>query len=407
MKNYLLLQFKRILKILPFVLIVTLCLLLGLSVFLSGIIDHFREGGSNHPITVAITGDTDNDYMQIGMGAMKTLEATHLAIVEMSESEAEYAMNTGEIQAYVIFPEDFIDKALKGEIDPVKFVTTTGSDDITTLLKNEISRLITDMVIYAEKGTYGLEDAMYDNGLKSEAYETVLAISAAYATQVLTRDNIYEVTELGISNGLNLVNYFVCGISVLLLFMMGLPYAIIHIKKDYSLNRLLLSRGHSCLSQIGCEYIAHFSAMIILSLLAFGGFAVVGSATSALASVLTNAGIVKLLFALLPIIIMLSAFNIMAFELANNIVSGMLIHFFCCLCMCYVAGCIYPIYTFPKIIQHIAEFLPTGMSVKWLSDIFTGKFSYLSLIGIIGYSAMFFGVALLVRVQKTSTKQKG
>ena len=406
MKNYLILQYKRILKLMPFVLIVTICLILGLSVFLSGIVQYFRDDASKSPITVAITGDTDNDYIKIGMGAMKSLEATSITIIEMSEEECERAMNTGKISAYVIFPEDFIEKALYGKRETVQFITTTGSDDITTLLKNEISRLVSDMVIYSEKGAYGLDRAIYENNLKKEAYESVLVLSASYAARVLNRDNIYEVNELGLSNGLNLVNYFVCGITILLLFMMGLPYAVINIKKDYSLNRLLLSRGHSCRNQLLCEFIAHFSAMIALTVLACGAFSFIGT-SSGPGAVLNNAGPLKLFLGLLPIVLMLSAFNIMSFELANNVVSGMLIHFFSCLCMCYVAGCMYPIYTFPKIIQAISAFLPTGMASKWLSNIITGNYSYASLAGLVGYAVVFFCIALMVRIRKTSNKQKG
>ena len=200
---------------------------------------------------------------------------------------------------------------------------------------------------------------------------------------------------------------FLVQIGLLLLFMMGLPYAIIHIKKDYALNRLLLSRGYSCTSQLICEYISHFAAMLLLALLSFGTFALIGGTSNTLASILCNAGIWHLFASLLPILLMISAFNIMAYELANNIVSGMLIHFFSCLCMCYVAGCIYPIYTFPKAIQTFSAFLPTGMSVTWMSDNFTGKFSYTALLGILGYALVFLLIALCVRTRKTANKQKG
>jgi len=407
MKNYLFLQFKRVFKFMPFVVIVTLCLILCLSIFLSGIVGYFRDEDNKQPLTIGVVGDLDNDYMKIGMGAMNSLGNTHIKFVEYTPEEAERAMVTGTIYAYVIFPEDFIDKALHGEIDPVRFITTTGSDDITTLIKNEIAHLITDMVISSEKGTYGLEEAMYENDLRKEAYNSTLAISASYATRVFNRNNIYDVNELGISHGLTLTDYFICGVTILLLFMMGLPYAIIHIKKDYALNRLLLSRGHSCHKQLTCEYLSHFCTMLTLTLFIFSFFLIAGNTPGVLGAVFSDFVTVEMLLRLFPIILMLSAFNILAFELANNIVSGMLIHFFSCLCMCYVAGCIYPIYAFPKVIQTLSAFLPTGLAIEWLSDNFTGNFSYMALIGIMAYFLLFFGIALFVRKQKTSNKQKG
>ena len=409
MKKFLFLQLKRMMKFMPLVLTVTLCLLIGLSVFLTGIVGAFTNSEEKQPITLGITGDTDNDFMKLGITAMETLDDTRYSIIfkEMSLEEAENAMNAGTISAYVIFPENFIEKAVSGEVELVEFVTSTGADNLATLFKNEICKVITDMMIYCEKGTYGLDDAMDGNGLNDKSYDAVMELSMVYLTTILHRSGVYEVTEVGFSGGLNMINYFVCGITVLLLFMMGLPYAIIYVKKDYALNRLLLSRGHSCLRQLSCEYISHFIAMFTLVAVVFAALGIAGNTMSGLAAIITNSGIMSFLLRLLPIIIMLSAFNIMAFELADNIVSGLLIHFFSCLCMCYVAGCFYPIYTFPVIIQKISEFLPTGMAVRWLSDTFTSKFSTAALLGIILYAVIFFFVALFVRKRKTSNKQRG
>ena len=43
---------------------------------------------------------------------------------------------------------------------------------------------------------------------------------------------------------------------------------------------------------------------------------------------------------LLPVIVTVTAFGFMIFELAGNLVSGVLLHFFLSLALCYVSGCL-------------------------------------------------------------------
>ncbi|MBE6737779.1 MAG: ABC transporter permease [Ruminococcaceae bacterium] len=408
MKRFLFLQLKRMLRFMPLVIAVTLCLLLGLSVFISGIVSYFDDSEEKKPLYIGVTGDTENEYMQIGIAAVKSLDDTRFSIVfeEMSESDAEKAIASGNISAYIVFPEDFIDKALSGDIERIEFVTSSGASDITTLFKNEITMIITDMMIASEKGTYGINDAMDENGLSKESLEAMEKISSYYVNMIFNRSKVYETKEIGFANGLDMMDYFVCGITVLLIFMMGLPYAIVYVKKDYSLSRLLLSRSHSCLRQLLCEYISHLAAMFSLVVTVFVFLGITKNSFGTLSSIF-DISLLTFILRLLPVIIMISAFNIFAFELADNIVSGMLIHFFTCLCMCYIAGCMYPIYTFPVVLQKISAFLPAGLAVNWLSGNFTGDFHLMSLSGILIYSLLFFSASLFVRKQKTSNKQKG
>lgn len=409
MKKFLLLQLKRMLKFMPLVIGVTLCLVLALSVFISGMVSFLSESEDKKPIKIGVTGDTDNEYMKMGLTALKTLDDTRFSIVftEMEKEDALKAMETKEIVAYISFPDNFIDKAISGTVEPIEFVTTSGASDVTTLFKNELTTIITDMMIVSEKGAYGINDAMDENGLSKESYDAMEKISAYYVNMIFNRSKVYEVKETGFKDGLDMMDYFICGITVLLIFMMGLPYAVIYVKGDYSLNRLLLSRGHSCLLQLLCEYISHLLSMFALVISMFAFLIIAGNASGGLSSIIGNGSLVTFLLRLLPVIIMITSFNILAFELADNIVSGILIHFFTCLCMCYISGCMYPIYTFPVILQRVSAFLPAGMSISWLSGNFTKTFNLLSLIGILVYSLLFFALALFIRNRKTANKQRG
>jgi len=109
----------------------------------------------------------------------------------------------------------------------------------------------------------------------------------------------------------------------------------------------------------------------------------------------------ELIALLLPIAVMFSAFDLMMFELSGNIVSGLMLHFFAALSLCFISGCMYPIYAFPNVIEKLAAFLPTGIARELLSVGFGGTFKPLAFCGLFVYALIFYMIALLIRYHKT------
>lgn len=404
MKNYFRLQLKKIAKILPFVMILTLTLIVGLSAILYGMIGIFQGSEKNNRFVIGVTGDTDNDYMRLGMAAMQTFDETRFSIefAEMTEEKAQKAIETGEISAYIVIPEKFVDNALYGNIEPITFVTTAGMEGIKGLFKKEITSLVTDMVIYSQKGSYGLYDALSDNGYENIADKHLNKISIKYAELIFARGNLYKVNEVGVTDGLTTIEYYICAILVLLLVLVGLPFSAIYVKKDYALNRLLLSRGCSTFKQIIFEYSAHLLAMVLQVVMIIAVVLVAIKYMPAFDNGIFKNIATDLIFKIVPVVIMLAAFNIMMFELSSNIVSSLLIHFFTSIALCYITGCMYPIYALPKALINLSAFLPTGMARSYLASSFTMDDSYNNLLGLIAYSVAFLMISWLIRYRKTA-----
>ena len=92
----------------------------------------------------------------------------------------------------------------------------------------------------------------------------------------------------------------------------------------------------------------------------------------------------------------------MLFTLSGNMVSGLLLHFFGAIGLCYVSGCIYPISAFPMAVQRLAAWLPTGIARHYLSTAFSDTSDWLGLGGLVVYTLAFLGTALLIRWRKTA-----
>lgn len=401
MKRYLYLQFKKVLKLLPFVLAVTLILTAFLGVIFGGIINDSIK--KRQTFNVAISGDRDNNYLKIGLAAFETLDEIRfsLNILDLDEEDAKKALYRGEISAYVVLPENFIEKALVGEIEPVKYVTSAGAQNIAALFKNEVTTLITDMVIASQKGVYGLYSALEETGDLSSAEHQMTKLSIEYVNLVLNRSKMIKVEELGISDGLSLGQYYVCGIFILIIMLMCLPLAPLYIKRDNSLCVLLLSKGYTNFTQLISEFMAYSGAIIITQSLIFLCLYLIGNIFEFNTDILSLQNLFGIAIHSLPITVMTVSFSIMIFELSSNLVSGMLLHFFTTVGLCYISGCFYPIYAFPEILQKISGFLPTGVAFKELTLFFKDESPILSVINLLLFAVLFFIISLTARSVKT------
>ena len=403
MKQYTYLQLKRVAKVFPYVLAVTVVMLVGFALLFSAFVSANQEKEENLIFRVAVTGDVENPLVKLAVEAFKTMDETRFSIdfITMPQAEADAALRGGSISAYVMLPEDFIEKAMRGQVDPLHFVTTTDTTDITYFLKTEIAKMVTDMVVVSQQGTYGIGDALKANGGWSIAGEHVDAISLEYFDLVIQRNQLTHVEELGVSEGLNTLEYYLCSLLILFVMIMGLPFVFLYCKKDNSLSVLLQSKGISAAAQLGAEYTAHYlSLMALIAAVAVGGGIAFVCSPIEVPEWLTSPLLVSLLARLAVVIAMLAAFNTMLFELCSNIISGLLLHFFTTIFLCYISGCFYPLYSFPAPIQSIARLLLVHTAREFLAPAFTedGALSTLLLLG--GYALLFFGMALLAKRMK-------
>lgn len=409
MKSYFYLQLKRVVRFLPFVLTVTAVLLSGLVLILYGALTMFANREDNLRFQVGVAGDTDSEYIRWSIAAMQTFDETRFSIdfVEMTEEQAENALRNGTISAYVVMPENFVEEAMSGNVEPITYVTTTGAEGLTDLFKKEITTLVTDMVVRSQQGAYGLGDVLRDNGLGNVAGEHMTVISLRFAELIFERGEMYAARELGVSDGLSTPEYYVCAVTIMLFMLIGLPFAVLYVKRDYAFHRLLLSRGYSCGRQVLCEYGVQAMAMVIQTVVIVVAVVVTVRVVPTFAAADMAAALGDFTVRLIPVVLMISAFNLMMFELSGNMVSGLLLHFFTAVGLCYVSGCLYPVYTLPPVLQTIAGFLPTGIARQYLSTCFTWESSVGDLTGLILYTAVFYGLAWLIRSYKIKGIRRG
>ena len=407
MKTYLYLQLKRAARLLPFVLAVALVLFGALLAVFRTVMQKAASDEAQDAmlVRVAVTGDTDYKYFDLWLSAIQNFDTSRYAIeiVKTEEEQAKRELEAGTLAAYVVLPDDFIEEALCGRIKTITYVTTTGAVDAMSLFKEEVTEVISRIVAESQKGVYGIGEALDDNGHSDISGEKLNDLNLKYIDLILDRSLLYQTqTVEAVGEDIPLQTYLFSGIAVLMVFLTALPYALLYVKRDVALHQTLAARGYASTWQLLCEYAAY-------AVTVFGLFFLVLSVLAPFTDVQLSGipgGSRLLLFAaqLLPVVVTVTAFGFMIFELAGNVVSGVLLYFLLSLGLCYIGGCLYPLYAFPESVQQTAVYLPAALARSYLSDCLGGAVTAAPVIGMLAYAVGFIAVAAFVRHRRVIGK---
>lgn len=400
MKKYLYLQFKRLLKILPLFLCVVLVLFSGVAIIFSNIIEKNNQSENKKKFQIAIVMNNEENYLDMGIAALESFDSSRFAleVVKMEEKEALAAIESGKVSACVIVPDDFVEKALYGKFIPLKYITNDNSVGLVSIFKDEITQVVSEMLLQAQKGVYGINDALDSNGQASESYRLLNELNLEYVEFIFTRSNLYSATELGIADDLGLQDYLFCGIAILLFLLTALPFSVLFVRNDHSLDRVLASKRYSASRQVGAELTTFVPGMFaLIAVMLISVCMVDQSEDGLLKGILTFDTLPSILLCTLPIVLMIASFSLLLFELTSDLVSGVILHFFATLSLCYVSGCLYPIFVFPEFIQKISAILPTGLARSHLATCITDQSGTLTALWLLLYSCLFFAITVIVR----------
>lgn len=390
MGAYFLLQCKRIARYLPGAFLAMVVLLGALLGALSLLADRAEQSQDNQKFQVALVGTAEDTFVQMGLAALKTFDPTQLSmeIVEMTEPAAREALKRGAIGAYIVIPDNFVDEAMQGRILPLKFVSTVGAANVVSVFKEEVTQVISTLLLESQRGVYGMQGAMKDHNIGGRGKQ-MDALAVEYVEYILARDQVYRLEELGISDAMGLDGYLLCSLCVLFLLLLCLPFAPGLVQKDLSLQRMLSARGVKAVPQVVCELGAFFAALAVMVL-----------GVTCLAKGIFGADAFPFDFkTLLPVLAMVAAFSFFLYSLSQDLIGGILLQFFTVVAMGFVSGCMYPVYFFPVSVQKLAAWLPTAAARSQLSQAITHEPSN-ALPLLLGYTLVFGICGLIVRVRR-------
>lgn len=359
MGKYLKAQIKRLWRIMPLVFCVMALLFGSVYLIYQGLVSQWSQSDTLKKLRVAIVSTDMEPMLQYGIDALAALDSSNMSLefLNMDEQSARQDLQAGRISAYVVFPEDFLNKAFQGIIEPIRFISASGSENMISLVKDELTSSLAGIILTSECGSFAIGDALRDLGYDSRFQtDQMNEMAVTFVSQVLQRDEYYAVEELGVAGGLRFDEYMICGLSVVFLFLMTLPFVSVFVKEEPTMERLLKSRGVGAFSQTVCELGAYVLFLLLLSSLLLP---VLGE--------VSPAGVLHLI----PVVFCVGALSYLVYNLSRDLVSGVLLQMIVAVAMCFISGCFYPVYFFPVSVQKMAQFLPAAVAREHLSLLMT------------------------------------
>ena len=389
----------------PAVFLVTMILAASVGLIAKGLLSDKLSDENRKKLDIGICGDLTDSYLGIGVMAVQQLDSSRFAINfhTLEEEEAREMLLDGELTAYLVIPEGFVDSVVSGENFSIRYYAPNSQMGLGTMLMNELANIISELVTKSQSGIYGMQNLCEDYGRYDIYWDATNELNLEYIDIILSRQMLFEVETLGVSNALSLQGYYICGFAVLFFMIFAINGCPIFVRRDMSLARLMSANGVGAFYQVLVEFAAYLVLVVICML---SVFAVLGGVCQFADFAVPEwqrvdfATVFGFGVALMPAIFMLTAMAKLGHELSGNIVSGMLIQFLVTLSMGYICGCFYPASFFPEGIQVIGTILPPGVAMKYASECMIDEVSTLSVLGMLFYTVLFVALTWFLRQRK-------
>lgn len=405
-KNYIRIQMKRVLRALPAVLIPTILLAGIVALFFLTIRGISEDAADKKKVEIALVGDLSDPYLKLSIYVLEHLDPIHYTVMflPMSEKEAVQKLDRGRITAYAVIPEGLMESVMRGENKKITYVTAGGSAEMVSILIRELMESMSAVLVETQNSVYGMQRFLREYGMEDQLQSATEEFDLRYVNLFLDRAGICEVQEVGLAYELSLQGYYVCGMLLLFLMLWGIACSPLFAKEDLTFQKFLMARGQKLWIQVAGEYAAYLTLMAV-SVFVIAVILAAGLRFMELpVPEWEGAGSGKMLLLVvqaIPVMALLSAFQLFLFELVSGIVNGVLVQFLSAVCMGYLSGCFYPISFLPEGMQRISVFLPSGMSLKYLDACMAGQekaFRYPIGMGMSLF--LFFWLTMLVRKRK-------
>lgn len=384
--DYFIVQLKRIIRLLPGILIMTVVVGLAVSAIGYAIVNSESYKDQHMRYKLGIVGSTDSNMLTMGVNLLKNDDDSRfmLDIVRFDdEDDAREALRNGKVSAYVLITDEFLNSvnALSDDIS-LEYFATSGQRGITGVMIDELADIASELVVSSEKGLLVLEEDLRNAGFPSEAINAqVDQLLLLYVGAMIARGNMAEFSELGLANGLTTPEYYSISLSLFFLLLMSFCSISFFLGKKKATYQFISAKGLGAGRQILAEFFAYFLMnLFCVELILFFVRKLVDKniIPTQNGEIIGDTILVKSEFNIILVVILFSALAFFIFEVVTGVINKFLAAFILYIGMAYISGYFYPKSFFPDGLRILGINLPTGVAFAYMEGLKRESFSTLS-----------------------------
>lgn len=421
--DYFIVQLKRVLRLLPGILIVTVIVGLVVGAIGYAVVNSDSYMDQQMRYKLGIVGSTEDDMLTMGVNLLENNDESRfmLDIVQFdNEDLARAALRNGEVSAYVLITDEFVNSlnALSNDIS-LEYFATSGQRGITGVMMDELADIASELVVSSEKGLLALEEEMRNAGFPSEAINTQIdQLLLLYVGAMLARGDMAEFSELGLANGLTTPEYYSISLSLFFLLLMSFCSVSFFLGKKKATYQFISAKGLKAAWQILAEFLAYFLMNLFcveLILFFVRRFSRMGMLPSENGEIIGDTFLIKSEINIIALVILFSALGFFILEVVTGVINKFLAAFILYIGMAYISGYFYPKSFFPKGLQVIGRILPTGVAFSYMEGLRRESFTSMTsskmiagehisipscLFGMVVYTLLFILGSVFIRGRK-------
>ena len=401
--GYLRVLLKRAAVLLPYILLICILMLAGVSAFAYAAKENRENDESKEKIRIGIVADSKHRYMKMALNAVENFDYSRMSIEFLicGEEQAKEDLDQGRSGGYLVIPEDFFDKIGVGEHHPMTYVTGDKESAFGIALAEEVIRAISSVLRTCEVSVNGIMEYIDSNGFEANEVDAANELIGGYFASAVQREYMFEIVEVGVSNGQKYEAYFFCAVVVFFMMLWGVGCVPLYAGRKKALLKILSSSGVGTVRQTFAEWGVHVllmfvgialilpSALLSLKILVSGGVLESDLFERMLPA---GGGLAPFFFRIAFLVVPFSTVSYLFYEFGEKVVGPLMLQALYAILTGYICGCFYPSYFFSPVLQDIGACLPAGAAMKFLAQPDGLRFALL-----LGYTAVGLLAAALLR----------
>lgn len=379
--NLLILEIKRMLRLLPQFMAGALALSLITGIFVISASQKLNEKKSYNRAKIALV-IPDNDrkaamMMSVIENADSVKESMNFIRVK-DRKNAEELMKSNNADGIIIFPHNVVEDILDGTNTPVTVILPKNSG-IESLLAKILIDAGCENLATAQAGIYAVTweyEHVYKHNITSKLQKD---INIEYFDYTLPRQNYFQEQVINSTGELTSEQYFICSGLIFTLILMGISFAKVLCNTNKDFLKLIKLNGV-------CEY-CMYCIQVLSVFIVYMVTCILEGIVYFCASLIFNLPYVKInllnIMVFVTLIFCISSFIVFIFKIIKSKISAILLLFFIDTAMTFVSGGFIPKVFLPDIIQKCDIYIFNYHLSSFLGSVFLDKINISALGGIV------------------------